>query len=83
MSTALKMVQVDAPSQKKEQFIQLGKTRRRISTRHHAKLSKLQEAFGYMTMEQLLMMTSDIGSSVLEIMMPALLINVDKCARED
>jgi hypothetical protein len=47
---------------KKEAYIQVGKTRHRITTEHHALLSELNDALPYLSMEHLLFQTSLAGA---------------------
>lgn len=51
-------------SQKKDDFIQIGQTRRRIAKHHRAMLVELQKDFPYCSMEDLLFQTSLIGLMV-------------------
>lgn len=53
---------MSAMSGKKLAFIQVGKTRHRITTEHHALLSELNDAFPYLSMEDLLFQTSLDGA---------------------
>ena len=49
-------------SGKKEKFVNVGTTRKRITTEHHALLSELQDLFPYLSMEDLLFQTSLDGA---------------------
>ena len=49
---------------KKERFISIGKSRHRIANDHHELLSRLHTNFRYLSMEQLLFLTSFFGASV-------------------
>lgn len=61
---------------KKEKFISIGKSRHRIANNHHDLLSQIHTDCRYLTMEQLLFLTSLFGASLAVLCGMPMLISV-------
>lgn len=68
-------------SLKQESFINIGKHRFRIASDHHAVLAELHESFTYVSMGDLLFLTSLIGANLLLSVNPINVLNVRNRAR--